>query len=306
MDYGKVTAAELKKIDFSLPPDGKFTQKQFTGKRSKKLKVYVGCAKWGRPDWIGILYPEGTIQKAFLSEYVNHFNAIELNATHYKIYSPEKISKWAAAAKGKDFLFCPKITRSVSHFSDLGSDRAEELTDAYLSGISAFGKHLGPLFLQLSPKFSPQKKEALFTYIRNFPKDVKLNLELRHSDWFKDKEVREELFAFLEKEKRGTVITDTLGIREGVHMELTNSVAFIRYVGNSGDKSDKKRLNDWVERIQSWIENGIKEIYFFMHHPKERYSPETCAYMIEQLNKKCNLNLPLPEIIEHAKTLFKK
>jgi uncharacterized protein YecE (DUF72 family) len=50
---------------------------------------------------------------------VQHYNCIELNATHYKIYGAAGIDKWAAKAKGKDFRFCPKMYQGVTHRGSL-------------------------------------------------------------------------------------------------------------------------------------------------------------------------------------------
>jgi uncharacterized protein YecE (DUF72 family) len=144
MEFGKVDASVLATIDFTLPEDGYFTRHLLPGKRADDPKVYIGGAKWGRTEWEGIIYPPGTKEKEFLGQYVNHFNCIELNATHYKIYPESTIEKWAAAAKGKAFKFCPKVTQSISHYSDLGSVRAKELTDQFLQGVTAFGESLGP------------------------------------------------------------------------------------------------------------------------------------------------------------------
>jgi len=44
-------------------------------------QIYVGCAKWGRKDWVGKIYPEGIKESDFLKLYGKHFNSIELNAT---------------------------------------------------------------------------------------------------------------------------------------------------------------------------------------------------------------------------------
>ena len=40
-------------------------------------------------EWVGKVYPEKTKEKDFLQYYVQHYNSIELNATHYKIYGPK-------------------------------------------------------------------------------------------------------------------------------------------------------------------------------------------------------------------------
>lgn len=78
--------------------------------------VHIGCAKWGRTEWVGKIYPPKTKEKNFLLHYVQHYNSIKLNATHYKIYGIENIQKWADKEAAKGFLFCPKIYNSVTYF----------------------------------------------------------------------------------------------------------------------------------------------------------------------------------------------
>jgi uncharacterized protein YecE (DUF72 family) len=73
------------------------------GKPAKHPKAYIGCAKWGRTEWIGKIYPPKAKEKDFLEHYVNHYNSIELNATHNKVYGEEGIKKWVAKAANKDF-----------------------------------------------------------------------------------------------------------------------------------------------------------------------------------------------------------
>jgi hypothetical protein len=108
MEFGRVPETELDHIDFSLPKEPAFNKQVLSGKKTKDPKVYLGCAKWGRTEWVGKIYPAKTKEKDFLEHYVKHYNSIELNATHYKIYGATGIEKWGAKAAGKDFKFCPK------------------------------------------------------------------------------------------------------------------------------------------------------------------------------------------------------
>jgi len=112
MEFGRVPASELNSIDFSLPQEPTSNKKMLKGKAVKNPKIYIGCAKWGRMEWVGKIYPLKTKEKDFLAHYVQHYNSIELNATHYKIYGQRGIGNWAAKADGKDFVFCPKCTRA--------------------------------------------------------------------------------------------------------------------------------------------------------------------------------------------------
>jgi len=299
MEFGRVQEEELDKIDFKLPPDRLFNKQILAGKPVATPKVYVGCAKWGRVEWVGKIYPPKTKEKNFLDQYVLHYNSIELNATHYKIYGPTAIQRWAAKANEKDFLFCPKMFQGVTHRGSLkGKDF---LLNEYLRGIVAFEKHLGPVFVQVSDTFSPKRKDELVNFLRSLPTDLQFFLEVRHAGWFDKENIREDLFSALKEMNIGAVITDTAGRRDCAHMYVTIPKTFIRYVGNSLHKTDYPRIDDWVHRIKDWLDNGMKEIYFFIHMHDEAKSPELTAYLVDALNELCGLNLKRPKFIESFK-----
>ncbi|MDP4261616.1 MAG: DUF72 domain-containing protein [Bacteroidota bacterium] len=300
MEFGRVPENELEHIDFSLPAEPADNKKILKGKPIMNPKIYFGCAKWGRTEWVGKIYPPGTKEKDFLQYYVQHYNCIELNATHYKIYGEKGISNWAAKAQGKDFVFCPKMYQGITHRGSLkGKDF---LTNEFFRGIVAFGKHLGPVFVQVSDTFSPKRKEELFTYLASLPKDLQFFLEVRHPDWFAKEKEREDLFNFLRGHNMGSVITDTAGRRDCAHMRLTIPKAFIRYVGNSLHPTDYTRTNIWVSRMKYWLDHGLEELYFFMHMHDEATSPELTVYLVDKMNAACGLNLIKPKFID--KTLL--
>ena len=295
MEFGRVTEKELDKIDFSLPKEPPANKLVLKKTKTKPL-VYLGCAKWGRKEWIGKIYPKGTREAQFLDQYVKHYNSIELNATHYKIYKPEEIAKWAARAAGRDFKFCPKVTNSISHYS--GFNNVDFLTTAFLEGVLAFGDNLGPIFLQVNEKYSPKQRDKLFAYLKTLPTDLAFFLEVRHPDWFSDKTINKELFDTLRSLKIGAVITDTAGRRDCAHMELSVPKTFIRYVGNSLHKTDFTRSDGWVERIKYWLDHGLQELYFFMHMHDEAFSPELTVYLVDKLNEVCGLHLQKPQFVQ--------
>ncbi len=290
-----MTEKDLDKIDFSLPEDPE-ANKLVLKKTESKPVVYLGCAKWGRKEWVGKIYPKGTKDAQFLDQYVKHYNSIELNATHYKVYKPEEIMKWAAKAAGKNFKFCPKVTNSISHYS--GFNNVDFLTTSFLEGILAFGENLGPIFLQVSEKYSPKQRGKLFDYLKTLPTDLQFFLEVRHPDWFSDKGINKELFDTLRSLNIGAVITDTAGRRDCAHMELTIPKTFIRYVGNSLHRTDYTRTDEWVARIKNWLDHGLQELYFFMHMHDEAFSPELTVYLVDKLNAVCGLQLPRPQFVQ--------
>lgn len=295
MEFGRVPANELDRIDFSLPEEPSFNKKVLKGNPSKNPKVYLGCAKWGRTEWVGKIYPPKTKEKDFLQHYVHHYNSIELNATHHKLYGPLAIRKWAEQAKGRDFVFCPKLYKGITHYGEL--DKKQFLTNEFLRAVTAFEKHLGPIFVQVNEKFSPKRRNELFDFLAKLPKDLQFFLEVRHPDWFAKEDMQREMFDTLSSLSMGAVITDTAGRRDCAHMQLTIPKAFIRYVGNSLHPTDKTRIDDWVKRMKTWLDKGIEELYFFMHMHDEATSPELTVYLVDKLNKTAKLNLQKPEFV---------
>jgi uncharacterized protein YecE (DUF72 family) len=300
MEFGKVTDKELEQINFKLPPDPKATT-EVLKKGKGKTKFYIGCAKWGRKDWVGKLYPKGTKEKDFLEYYARIFNCIEFNATFYKAPSPEQVQKWKEKTP-KGFLFCPKFTQTITHLKRLKNVQPE--VDSFLNAITEFDKNLGPIFLLPNPQMGPKQQEQVENFISDFPKDVDLFLELRHADWYTDKTGYDPaLFQFLQQQKRGTIITDAAGRRDCVHMHLSTPECFIRFVGNSLHKTDYERIDDWVKRIKKWMKEGLETCYFFMHQHEELHSPELIKYFIEQLNKHAGTDIK-PPVIHDNPTLF--
>ena len=298
MEFGRVPEKELKKIDFTLPPEPAGNKKILQGKKTKKIAVCIGCAKWGRKEWLGKIYPLKTREKDFLQHYVQHYNSIELNATHHKLYGAAAIGKWKQKAAEKDFLFCPKMYKGVTHYGNLKTKKF--LTNEFLRGVTAFEENLGPVFVQVNERFSPKRRKELFDFLAGLPKDIQFFLEVRHPAWFAEPAMEKEMFETLSALKMGAVITDTAGRRDCAHMRLTIPKTFIRYVGNSLHPTDFKRIDAWVERMKHWLDNGLQELYFFMHMHDEATSPELTDYLVDKINKACGLDLIKPEFLDKS------
>ena len=296
MEFGRMPEGELNSINFSLPAEPADNKKILGKKKKKDAKVYLGCAKWGRLEWVGKIYPPKTKEKNFLQHYVEHYNSIELNVTHYKIYGENGIRKWAEKAKERDFKFCPKMYQGVTHRGSLKGK--EFLTNEFFRGIVGFGEHLGPVFIQVGDTFSPNRRNELFDYLASLPKDLQFFLEVRHPAWFSKPDIQKEMYETLTSLNMGVVITDTAGRRDCAHMHLTIPKAFIRYVGNSLHPTDYTRTDVWVQRMKYWLDHGMEELYFFMHMHDEATSPELTVYLVDKMNKEIGLNLIRPKFIE--------
>lgn len=296
MKFGSVENPE--EVNFQLPASAAETRmllKQATA--DPNFKVSVGCAKWNKADLKGF-YPRGT--KDELSYYSRQFNAIELNATFYKMPTAAQVNTWKAKTP-LHFKFYPKITNTISHFKRLSG--VKDAVNLYCDAISHFEDQLGRVFLQLHDNFKPTELEKLALFLEDFPKVIPLAVEVRNADWFKDKSVQNDYYTLLKKHGASNIIVDAAGRRDLLHMQLSNNNAFIRYVG-ANHSSDKKRLDDWLLRIKEWREQGLNSLEFFVHQNIELESPLLAAYFIEKLNTQFKLNLEVPAKPDVQKSLF--
>jgi uncharacterized protein YecE (DUF72 family) len=312
MEFGRMD--NIGQIDFSLPPDDPLTEELWKGLPARSegsFNLYSGCTVWGRKEWIGKVYPRGAKDKDFLSYYVKQFNCIELNTLFYSLQPKPVIEKWASLA-GPEFRFCPKFSNTISH--ELQLKNADRETALFTDHMLSFDAKLGPSFLQLSDGFGPDRAKLLQDYVRMLPRDFSTCVELRHKDWFRhapvsvdgrhadpmdtrrpaDSAASIDTWRLFRELGIGTVITDTAGRRDCLHMKLTAPVAFVRFVANNRHPTDHTRIDAWADRIKTWMDRGLKEAYFFIHNKEELNSPELCKYAVERFAQACGLDLKPP------------
>ena len=286
MKFGSVDNPET--IDFTLPKDHPETKRVLNRFKDDNIpEIYVGCAKWNKADLKGF-YPRGT--KDELGYYSSQFNSIEFNATFYRIFPAEQFASWYNKTPS-GFKFFPKLNQEISHWKRLLD--VKNVLEHYLYNASNLKEKLGTIFLQLHSNFSPKDFDRVVDFVQNWPSELPLAIEFRHTSWFNDMSVAIDLYQLLEENNISNIIVDTAGRRDLLHMRLTNAIAFVRYVG-ANHKSDYARLDDWIERLKDWKEQGIKEIDFFIHQNIEKESSLLSAYFIRKLNKELGYSLKIP------------
>ncbi|MFT6209993.1 MAG: hypothetical protein ACJAYA_000518 [Bacteroidia bacterium] len=287
MKFGKVDDPGL--VDFSMPNDHADTKRVLSNGEGN-FRVFVGCAKWNKQD-LKNFYPRGT--KDELGYYSSQFNCIELNATFYRIFSKAQFEKWRDKTP-EDFRFFPKVAQNVSHWGRLKD--VERVVEEVVHVFGGLEEKLGRAFLQLKDDFAPKDFDRVAKFCENWPKSVPLAMEFRHPDWYGDPKVAEELYQVLKSNNISNIITDTAGRRDLVHMRLTTPNCFVRYTG-ANHPSDYTRMDDWIERLAIWKEQGIEEVDFFIHQNVELESPLLAAYFVEKLNATLGTDLRIPQTL---------
>jgi uncharacterized protein YecE (DUF72 family) len=280
MKFGKL--ADISQVQFELPSDPPANANLLSQlpKRTQAGRIYLGCTGWSMKEWVGEVYPKGTKAKDFLKAYGKQFNTIELNTTHYRIPNAAMVDKWYQETPA-DFRFCPKIPQSISHSRSIGL--GTDLIPSFCQSISRLREKLGCCFMQMPPYFGLDRLQQLEAFLKAFPSEIPLAVEVRHESWFGEPNARDRLLNVLQSYQRSTVITDVAGRRDVAHMGLSNATAMVRFVGNGLHPTDYSRADEWIQRLKSWLQQGLYEVYFFPHEPDNMLAPQMAAYFAEQI-----------------------
>lgn len=293
MKFGKLhDPDELSRVDFQLPTVPNRSIELIHAKtEGKPFRAYIGCPMWDNKGWIGKLYPKGSKAGEYLRYYARSFNGIELNSTHYRTPKHEIVSRWRDMA-GEDFHFSPKISQTISHRFRLVN--CQDQLDRFCESIEGFRSSLGCSFIQLPPNFTTAELPKLDWFLATWPQHLPLAVEFRHASWFEGGGLSADVLDLLEGTNTTALITDVAGRRDVLHAHLTTSTVMIRFVGNGLVPTDYTRADAWLDRIEAWVNQGLEALYFFVHEPDDTFAPEMGTYIIEGLNKRLGLDLPIP------------
>ena len=131
--------------------------------------------------WRGLLYPEGLAQRRWLEQYARFFDTVEMNATFYRLPTPETVERWRDVAP-PGFVFAVKGSRYLTHLKRL-LDAGQGLRRFYRP-ISRFGPKLGPVLWQLPPHMKPDLAR-LDRFLARLPPG-RHAVEFRDPAWYTD------------------------------------------------------------------------------------------------------------------------
>lgn len=264
---------------------------------------WLGCALWGYKEWVGELFPAGSRPAQFLKLYSERFTAVEGNTTFYSVPDAKTIARWAADTPA-GFQFCPKFPKFVTHAGNLQPG----ITSAFqfIEQMQGLGDRLGPLFVQLPPRYSPAQWDDLTAFLTALaPAGVEIALEVRHLDWFQAPH-RDLLNALLTHLQIGRVLLDMRPIYEvpddpqltaerkkpkvPVDFSMTAPFTLIRYISHPDWTMNQPFVEDWVPVIDQALRTD-KRIYCFVHCPVEARSPAN-AHHLHQLLVSRGIELP--------------
>ena len=147
--------------------------------------IHIGIGGWDFDPWRGTFYPSGLAKAKQLEYSAAHLTAVEINATFYKLQTPELFARWAKAVP-EGFQFAIKASRYCTNRKNLG-EAGEAIGKFCAQGFTELGDKLGPILWQLAPtkKFDPDELSAFLMLLPTSWDGVKLRhaLEVRHESF---------------------------------------------------------------------------------------------------------------------------
>ncbi len=255
-----------------------------------KPVVYIGTSGYYYEDWRSVFYPPDLPKSEMLTFYSRHFNAVEINATYYKI-PDQKTFQRLADNTPDDFQIMVKTHQETTHRRRENAAAIQQISEV-VQPIIEKGKFRG--FLAQFP-YSFKNNEANRKYVvqtRNLLSGKPLFVEFRHESWLKP-----QVVTFLHENEVGYVNVDQPRLKGLLPPQdiVTNTTGYIRMHGRNeinwweGRGSERynyeypeEELKEWLKHISNILQKTYKTYIFFNNHPTG-HAVKNARQMIEIL-----------------------
>jgi uncharacterized protein YecE (DUF72 family) len=239
-------------------------------------EVWVGTSGYVYPHWRdGVFYPPGLRPPEELAWYARHFRTVELNYPFYRPPTASSYRRWREET-ADDFVFAVKVSREVSHRRRL--HHAEEPLRAFLEGARLLEAKLGPLLVQLPPRFTCDLRR-LAEFLNHLPDGPRWVLETRHPSW-QTPAVWQMLAS------RGVALCVPVGGRVVPDLVTTAGFSYLRmHAGHdSAGRFRDDELKGWAGRVRGLTRSG-KDVYVYFNNDREGHAVRDARRLLDLLRQ---------------------
>jgi len=192
-------------------------------------------------DWRDRVYPAGLPQRAWLHHLSRRFATIEINASFYRLPSPETFEGWSRQVPD-GFVFAVKMSRYLTHLRRLREPA--EPVERFWHAAARLGPALGPVLCQFPPNFS-RDLSLLREFLSVLPSGMCAAFEFRHPSWHDD-----DVWSALDRAGAATVIAHRPRARPP--LIVTGGWSYLRFHQGSllGPGYRHTTLARWAGRIE--------------------------------------------------------
>jgi len=216
-------------------------------------RVRVGTSGYLYRHWRSVFYPPRLAQEDWLPYYARFFDTVELNATFYRLPTPEAVDRWRVLVP-EQFVFAVKGSRYLTHMKRL-LDAGEGLR-RFFGPVSRLGPKLGPTLWQLPPHLRPDTAR-LDLFLARLPPG-RHAVEFRDQAWYS-----EETCGVLDRHAAAFCEHDQIGRPPP---RLTGGWRYLRFHGAAARHAGRygaASLRPVAEDLLAWGRRGrIAHVYF--------------------------------------------
>ncbi|MGY6276557.1 DUF72 domain-containing protein [Methylomonas sp. MgM2] len=225
----------------------------------------IGTSGWSYAHWRDCFY-RGVPRRDWLKFYAERFSALEINASFYRLQSPETYRKWYEQTPA-DFRFALKANRYLTHNRKLLTPEASVLIEK--QHAEALGEKLAAVLWQLPgnlKKDLPRLQgfiEALQTW-----NEVRHALEFRHPSWFDD-ETADCLT------QANIAVCQSDAETWPIWPRITADLVYLRLHGHARTYASSYgdlELAEWAGCIAGWLALG-KDVHVYFDNDAECAAP---------------------------------
>jgi uncharacterized protein YecE (DUF72 family) len=244
--------------------------------------LFIGTQGFAFTDWDGPFYPSGSAPSRYLEFYSRQFRTVEIDSTFYGLPKRATVAGWRQRTP-EDFYFTAKFPQSITHQRMLVD--CDAMTRQFIETMRSLGGKLGPLLLQFSYEFGPERLNDLAQYLDGLPADLQFAVEIRNRDWY-DTDICEML------RSRGIA----LALHDLYYMprrtDTTADFVYIRWLGRRMglkrfDRIQLDRRDEeawWGERVQSFLDRGLA-VYGYFNNLWAGHAPASARGFLERLGR---------------------
>ncbi len=258
-----------------------------------RLSYRLGLPAWAFPGWKGRYW---SAEPTPLASYSALFGTVEGNTSFYRIPDPRTVAGWREAVADRDFHFCFKLPRSVTH----ERRRSDEDLTAFLDAIEPLGEKLGPLLVQFPATTGPADLSAMDELFTRLSSRFRYAVEVRHPRFFTNPELLEPL---IERHGCGRVTLDSRPLYGGdpdhpdvvdaLHEKpdvpvldaVYNDLAFVRLILHPDARYNGPCIEEWADRVARCLGRG-QSVYMMIHCPNNLHCPPFARDFHEALRRR--------------------
>ncbi len=241
--------------------------------------ILIGTSGFSYDHWAdGVFYPPKLAKTKWLEFYAEHFPAVELNVTFYRLPRAETFVSWHQKVPEK-FQFVLKGSRYITHIKRL-KDVKESLR-IFFDQARGLKDQFTVALWQLPPSMhlDIDRLDGFLKLLKKYKK-VRHAFEFRHAGWWCD-----EAFALMRKYDVAFSHADYI---KNIPQDIPDDMAFhyVRFHGigaqrYSGDYP-KEMLKEWAAKIRRW-KRQKRDAYLFFNNDSFGYAVKNAKELMRML-----------------------